>query len=329
MEDISTSNLKQLLDYVVKNKKNINIIINYYKPNAGYIYCLYNNIFNYYGDDVYKFGNSINPDQRCLQYTTSYLEPCELKKMSNKYFDKNFAETLLFHYLKDYRINGNREFFQCDKNIYEDAFEKVDIFFEKYNTSKLLFEHLLKDNIYLTYYSIGATKNLKNNYNNMDKIAKSLDIEIKDYDNFENELTDHVINLSNEDFYNFYNNISDDNNDYRYIFDKINSLFILEKKLNINRYEIKNIEKCDIDDINNFLLQNMENIFIIFKNNEAKTKTLNSIRCKIDIIKNENYLQKFMAECYNKVLNNDIFNIKYYRKKINKKVFNYYQLTKN
>jgi hypothetical protein len=52
----------------------------------------------------------------------------------------------------------------------------------------------------------------------------------------------------------------------------------------------------------------IENFYIIYKNNESKNKTIKSIKYKIDIIKNENYLHKFIAECYNKVIE-EVINI--------------------
>lgn len=77
MESISSTNLKQLLDFYVKNKRNIKLkdIIDYYTPIPGYLYCMFNEVFKYYGDDVYKFVNSAEPDKRLNGYTTSYINP--------------------------------------------------------------------------------------------------------------------------------------------------------------------------------------------------------------------------------------------------------------
>jgi hypothetical protein len=33
---------------------NVTDLTQLYKPNAGYIYCLHNEVFNYYGKNVYK-----------------------------------------------------------------------------------------------------------------------------------------------------------------------------------------------------------------------------------------------------------------------------------
>ena len=147
MEYCSGSNIRQLLIYASKNKEEINAIIESYNPTSGYIYCISNEIYNFYGSNVYKFGNSSEPDKRLLQYTTSYVKPCTIVKLSNIFFDKNLAETLLFYYLKDYRLVDNREFFKCEKEIYEQAFLDVEKFFELYNTPKEMFNYLL-NNLY-------------------------------------------------------------------------------------------------------------------------------------------------------------------------------------
>ena len=81
MENISPSNLKQLLDYAIKNKNNVNNIIIYYKPIAGYLYCMYNEVFNYYGDNVYKIDMSKgSPRAAILQVVKKKLDRVKRKE---------------------------------------------------------------------------------------------------------------------------------------------------------------------------------------------------------------------------------------------------------
>ena len=109
--------------------KLLNDVINYYTPSPGYIYTLHNEIFKFYGEHVYKCGNSSDVDKRLNNYTTSYPKPSKIVMLSEIFYDKNFAETLLFYYLKDYKMELDREFFNCDINIIQDAFYKVNEFF--------------------------------------------------------------------------------------------------------------------------------------------------------------------------------------------------------
>ncbi len=95
----------------------------------GYIYCLYNEVYNYYGDNVYKIGETNNIEKRMRSYTTSYIYPSEFKIQSEKICDSMLAEKLVFYYLKDYRIESNREFFQCELSIIKEKFDTIlDIF---------------------------------------------------------------------------------------------------------------------------------------------------------------------------------------------------------
>ncbi len=90
------------------------------------------------------------------------------------------------------------------------------------------------------------------------------------------------------------------------IISKINSCFWLEDLLKIKRYQIEDIVCDDIDGIKKLLNKNIDKLFDIFKNNESKEKTIKSIEYKIKSIKNNNYLQKFIVECYNNIIE-DIF----------------------
>jgi hypothetical protein len=198
MENISESNLKLLLNYYSKNKENINEIIDYYNPTEGYIYCMHNEIFNYYGEDVIKCGNSSNPDKRILQYTTSYPKQSNILKISEKYFDKNFAETLLFYYLREFRLEDNREFFKCNINIINDAFIKVNNFFIKYNTKKLIFDYLIGID-----YSIYFMKDIESDKYKLIQSIKETNLQnlIKNIIVFENENNDTFDNILSKELF--------------------------------------------------------------------------------------------------------------------------------
>jgi hypothetical protein len=66
----------------------------------------------------------------------------------------------------------------------------------------------------------------------------------------------------------------------------------------------------NIDNIKKIFNANTEQFYYIFRDNNCKNKTIKSVKYKIECIKNVNYLQKFIAECYNNVIE-DIVKIKY------------------
>jgi len=87
---------------------------------------------------------------------------------------------------------------------------------------------------------------------------------------------------------------------------KINTCFWFEKYLNIKRFAINDIQTNNLEDIKNTFNKNINNFYWIFKNRESKSKTIKSIKNKIDLINKLNNLQKFIAECYNYICDNTI-----------------------
>jgi hypothetical protein len=266
MENISSTNIKHLLIYAKKNKDDINIIMNYYVPTSGYLYCIHNEIYNYYGDDVYKFGNSSDPDKRCSQYTTPYVKPCTIIKISNNYFDKNFAETLLFYYLREYRLVENREFFKCDKEIYEKAFIEVDNFFKLHNTPQSLFNYFINNvDVPILCLNIDNTYRNKKKHNDKEKLIENILNEniINEYlkDNKEHKILDNkydgvisfikYFNLEEEDLY-VYKSIFTNKLVLEHYFNfikllkKNNKIIQINELLEFNNYKITISDKINI-----------------------------------------------------------------------------------
>lgn len=95
--------------------------------------------------------------------------PSTILLTSDSFFDKSFAETLLFFYLKDYKFKPNREFINCDFEIINDAFDKVKHFFSIHNTKQSLIDYLSNDANYKKYF-------VKNCYLSVeDKFKKNID----------------------------------------------------------------------------------------------------------------------------------------------------------
>jgi hypothetical protein len=323
MDKISNSNIKLILEYFFKNKNVITLmdLYDFYKPNQGFLYCLHNEIFKFYGDDLYKCGNSIDTDKRLCQYTTSYPMPSEILLTSDSFFDKSFAETLLFYYLKDFKFKPNREFIKCDFKIIENAFHKVKQFFSIYNTKQLLIDFLIIDDNFKTFFT-----KLYNNLSDEDKFTKNISkiediLDILNLNNIqfrnETEFIDYIskylfqlnYNKFNDIFKSKYNNFGK----YRYLLDNINNLFWLENKISIQRLQINDInENINFDNILDEFINNIDNFVSFFKGCESKNKTINVINKKINKIKKikpsfkYSHFQKFIADCYNQIINDSI-----------------------
>jgi hypothetical protein len=297
MDNISNSNIRSILEYYFKNNNLdlVNNIYDFYQPNQGYLYCLYNEIFKFYGEDLYKCGNSNDINKRLCQYTTSYPEPSMILLTSNRFFDKSFAETLLFYYLKDFKFKPNREFIKCDFNIIKDAFDKVNQFFTIYHNKTLLIDFLFKnDNFYIYFpkYSF-----INNNNNPIDVVNNN---DIIDYINADtNDITLNnkflfIKNLSNQlniDNILTYKNIFTDKNfrkNYFNFVDLINNNFNNQKIFIIHKiYSNHDIKYLSLDTFHNVSKINISdeeyfNIIKIFRS--EKPKPTNNLQLKQFII---------------------------------------------
>lgn len=90
------------------------------------------------------------------------------------------------------------------------------------------------------------------------------------------------------------------------IVNKINVCFWFEELLKFSRLKINDIKYNDVENIKNIFLKNIDKFYIIYKNNNCKNKIIKSIKYKINCIINNNYLQKFIADCYNHIISNII-----------------------
>jgi hypothetical protein len=79
--------------------------------NQGYIYVLYNVMFDSNGGDIYKIGCSKDPKRRASEFTTSYPTPSKIEYVSKLFPDKLQAEKKLFDLLQGCRLSQKREFF--------------------------------------------------------------------------------------------------------------------------------------------------------------------------------------------------------------------------
>jgi len=96
----------------------------------GHIYCLHNEIFNFYGPNVYKLGLTCDLHGRLNGYLTSYPKKPEYKFESAELANCELAEEIMFHILADYRMADNREFFDCRINLIAMTIQYIERMFK-------------------------------------------------------------------------------------------------------------------------------------------------------------------------------------------------------
>ena len=96
----------------------------------GYLYVLWNPVYEKYGDNVYKIGKTKNLPKRKNGYITPYIDDSVYKYTSPLFNDMESAEKIIFALLKKYRIKKNREFFGCDLEIIKAQMNKIISLFD-------------------------------------------------------------------------------------------------------------------------------------------------------------------------------------------------------
>ena len=86
------------------------------KESHGFIYILYNKMYQACGEYIFKIGKTKDITRRLNDYTTCYLYPSEIRYLSPIVKNYSLAESVIFNKLKDYRQRNNREFFEL-RNI--------------------------------------------------------------------------------------------------------------------------------------------------------------------------------------------------------------------
>lgn len=269
-EDLIIDELSEILENLVKiksyNNQNhiIEDITNYFDEKMheeakldegcfGHLYCLFNEMFNYYGDNVYKLGKTINLKKRKEQYVTPYIKPSQYIHSTKKVHNYKLAEDLLFLFLDEYRIVPNREFFKCPIEIIRDNMEKIVDIFENNKKDELIinwFPTIIKTKIkrmkkkFKKYFQEPNINDMLNSYNLYylgDKKLRALPKKYKiivNKNKASNLLNTHLI--SNNDLKIFIGKINHTDEDR----DKIDKKLIFNKLVlddNIKKDELKKI----------------------------------------------------------------------------------------
>ncbi len=219
--------------------------------------------------------------------------------------------------LKD-KLNLNREeIVNVCKKIYKN--EEID------NKYKFYYENL-KEQIKAResyYIKISFIDNITSDINDENNIkTDSLDELICDEEKFNNWLNKRYLYMDKKEFdmvvikinnKEFLHTIKDNN-----IILKIKSCFWLEEQLKFQRFKIDEIKCENLEIVKKLFNDNIDNLFVFFKNNASKERIYIMIKSKINDLNSLNLLQKFIVDCYNSI-SNDIFKIKLTKKYIKKK----------
>lgn len=103
---------------------------------SGELYCMTNEVYVYYGEDVFKLGEAGNATERVKNYITSYITPCViLYKVPVR--NSILAENILFLKLSEYRVVQNREFFKCNLEIIKKEMDNIANLFLNYSDEEI------------------------------------------------------------------------------------------------------------------------------------------------------------------------------------------------
>lgn len=135
-----------------------------YKHDDGYLYCMYNEVYEIYGKNVYKLGCTNDLVKRLESYVTPYIEHSILTYTSKKLKLYEIAEKVLFDKLKNYRIIEDREFFDVPIDIVKKEIDNLNRIF----TNDDIYKYIIRNN-----YIFKCDLNIINEFI---KIIKSLDM---------------------------------------------------------------------------------------------------------------------------------------------------------
>lgn len=140
----------------------------------GHLYCMYNKM---YDDNEYKLGRAQNVKQRIRRYTTSYKKPSEIKYESNQMNHYTIAENILFCILKPYRVESNREFFNCDLDLIKRTIDNIENEIANIPIIKLINKYdLVNSKIYIFNSKLRQTITYFEKELNKNFIANSINI---------------------------------------------------------------------------------------------------------------------------------------------------------
>lgn len=130
IQTLTNNLLRNFIDQIYKKK--------------GYLYCLFNEVYQFYGKNVFKLGCCTDIDKRMVSYITSYVSASVIKYVSKAFYHYEIAESILFEKLYQNRVADNREFFNCDMEIIESTIEGIILEIETGDILNLVLKYNIK-----------------------------------------------------------------------------------------------------------------------------------------------------------------------------------------
>ena len=93
------------------------------RPQKHFIYVLHNPVFLHYGPNVYKIGYSTNVKDRLKSYSTYYIQKSRM--LYSKEVTSKECEAQLHDIMAAYRVEKNREFFDCPLSQVKEFIESL------------------------------------------------------------------------------------------------------------------------------------------------------------------------------------------------------------
>jgi len=131
----------------------------------GYLYIMFNDCYEYYGQHFYKLGRSHDPKQRMNSYRTPFIDSSKYLYVSEKKFDNSIAaEYILFCILQKFRVHPKREFFNHDL---DKIIEVIQIIESMSSEDILKLYKNLKNTVFTSFY-------IKQFFNEIPSITENL-----------------------------------------------------------------------------------------------------------------------------------------------------------
>lgn len=307
--------LKQIIKIIKLNLQNEKekikeLILNTMSPKIeGYVYCIYNDLYNLYEEPIYKIGNAKNVNRRLQEYNNIYLDKCNLKHKV-KVPHKMLFEFFIMCNLCKYRLVFEREFFTNYNEI-----EKEFIYLEN-----ILKNNLLENVIDIYIDKILNNPTLKLIFNKIkiesnNKIDDYIQKELLMCNKYNNEIIKNKI--INKDIIKDKNKIL--------INDKIENGYIIHLEiLQIKKYYDDKISilisktSDSVKDINTYFIGNIKIL------NKIKVKYLNLAKYIINDLIGNKCINKLFYNCKNEIIEKVIDVLKYYFNKYKNKKDIYY-----
>lgn len=117
----------------------------YSASSPGYIYCLHNEVYKYYGPNYYKLGKCDDIKKGRVSHVKSFLKESKIVYISKRLKNIKIAQYILFQQLDNYRYDKSRELFNCDLKKIKEVFSKIERMFNEFSIYQIIDKYIFND----------------------------------------------------------------------------------------------------------------------------------------------------------------------------------------